>query len=153
MQRGFHKELLHRRFRLFRPFCCSSLIVLEPRPSHFSVLGFWQLRSPWWYSLSYQVPLQHETNRRHGCHGCEGSWMRTVENATPRSACLLALLLSIANPKVLVLAAAAGSRKIAILAEVSQSVATRRTKEFVRDGRLERMKYPPVSRHSQSLCP
>jgi Sap, sulfolipid-1-addressing protein len=36
------------------------------------------------------------------------SWMRTLENATPRSACLLALLLSIANPKVLVLAAAGG---------------------------------------------
>lgn len=36
------------------------------------------------------------------------SWMRTLENATPRSACLLGLLLSIANPKVLVLAAAGG---------------------------------------------
>lgn len=44
----------------------------------------------------------------------------------------------------------AGSRKIAILARVSQSVATRRTKELVRDGRLERMKYPPLSRHAHA---
>jgi threonine/homoserine/homoserine lactone efflux protein len=35
-------------------------------------------------------------------------WMRTLQDATPRSAFVLALLLSIANPKVLLLAAAAG---------------------------------------------
>jgi hypothetical protein len=36
------------------------------------------------------------------------SWMRTLETATPRSASLLALVLSVANPKVLLLAAAGG---------------------------------------------
>lgn len=35
-------------------------------------------------------------------------WMRSIETATPRSALRLALLLSAANPKVLLLAAAAG---------------------------------------------
>jgi threonine/homoserine/homoserine lactone efflux protein len=35
-------------------------------------------------------------------------WMQTLQEATPRSAFLLALLLSLANPKILLLAAAAG---------------------------------------------
>jgi len=35
-------------------------------------------------------------------------WMQTLQDATPRSALVLALTLSIANPKVLLLAAAAG---------------------------------------------
>jgi hypothetical protein len=36
------------------------------------------------------------------------SWMRTLQTATPRSACVLAIVLSAANPKVLLLAAAGG---------------------------------------------
>jgi len=36
------------------------------------------------------------------------SWMRTLQTATPRSACVLAIVLSVANPKVLLLAAAGG---------------------------------------------
>jgi threonine/homoserine/homoserine lactone efflux protein len=36
------------------------------------------------------------------------SWMRRLETATPRSASVLALVLSVANPKVLLLAAAGG---------------------------------------------
>jgi len=36
------------------------------------------------------------------------SWMRTLQDATPRSASVLAVVLSLANPKVLLLAAAAG---------------------------------------------
>lgn len=36
------------------------------------------------------------------------SWMRTLQTATPRSAFVLALVLSVANPKVLLLAAAGG---------------------------------------------
>jgi hypothetical protein len=35
-------------------------------------------------------------------------WMRTLQEATPRTACGLAIVLSTANPKVLLLAAAAG---------------------------------------------
>jgi hypothetical protein len=35
-------------------------------------------------------------------------WMRTLQTATPRSACVLAIVLSVANPKVLLLAAAGG---------------------------------------------
>ncbi len=35
-------------------------------------------------------------------------WMQTLQEATPRSAFVLALLLSLANPKILLLAAAAG---------------------------------------------
>ena len=35
-------------------------------------------------------------------------WMRTLQDATPRSASVLAIVLSAANPKVLLLAAAAG---------------------------------------------
>jgi threonine/homoserine/homoserine lactone efflux protein len=35
-------------------------------------------------------------------------WMRTLQDAMPRSALVLALMLSLANPKVLLLAAAAG---------------------------------------------
>jgi len=36
------------------------------------------------------------------------AWMRSIQDATPRTAARLALLLSIANPKVLLLAVAAG---------------------------------------------
>jgi threonine/homoserine/homoserine lactone efflux protein len=36
------------------------------------------------------------------------SWMRTLQTATPRSAFVLAIVLSLANPKVLLLAAAGG---------------------------------------------
>ena len=35
-------------------------------------------------------------------------WMKTLQDATPRSALVLALVLSLANPKILLLAAAAG---------------------------------------------
>ncbi len=36
------------------------------------------------------------------------SWMATLQTATPRSACVLAIVLSVANPKVFLLAAAGG---------------------------------------------
>jgi hypothetical protein len=36
------------------------------------------------------------------------TWMRAIDSATPRSALRLALVLSVANPKILLLAAAAG---------------------------------------------
>ena len=58
--------------------------------------------------------------QRHASDELPG-WMQTIETATPRSALRLGLLLSAANPKILLLAAAAG---LAIGSEASTPVST-----------------------------
>lgn len=111
------------------------LFTARPRPTAFAFLAGWftgvgltagvfallaevvqtQDASPRWLSalrVAVGVALVgygvHGWLTRHASSEVPG-WIRTIQEATPRSAVRLALVLSLANPKILLLAAAAGA--------------------------------------------
>jgi threonine/homoserine/homoserine lactone efflux protein len=118
------------------PIIPAILLLFTPRPrvTSWSFLGGWVIgilaavtlfallaevveqrdsSPPWlsWARLAVGaalVVLGLSRWRGRGEHDELPGWMRSVESATPRMAFRLALLLSAANPKILLLAAAAG---------------------------------------------
>jgi len=110
------------------------LFTVRPRPTSLAFLGAWYggigavtaifallaevvdagAQSPAWLSwvrIVVGAALLAYGVRGWATRAAKGeppAWVRSIQDATPRTAARLALLLSVANPKVLLLAAAAG---------------------------------------------